>query len=348
MDFMEEMDTFYVLCLSIFLALIGFLFLIRKTNFYRNSNSPKTKSFFWNLSITLTLIISVFLLGESYFRFFVNTTDSFMISKLSRRWQKSHVKYNNTEVRDNIDYLPQIGAQKRRISIIGDSFTQGQGIDDVEDRFGNLLRERFPNLEIHIFAQPGSNTNNQISNIKNLINSGYEFDMVILAYCLNDVDYFMPNSEMVYKKIHSFQNKLNYLLTESYFLNTMAFRFFAQYDSEAKKYSSFLINGYEDKIWSQEKNKLLQFKYLINKAGGSLVVLSFPFLQNSFENYQFKTAHEKINLFWKQQNTPHIDLLPVFKPYLGNTLTVNSWDAHPNEFAHLLVADTLDVLLSKK
>jgi hypothetical protein len=37
-----------------------------------------------------------------------------------------------------------------------------------------------------------------------------------------------------------------------------------------------------------------------------------------------------------------LDLWPVLKPHLGEGLTVNRFDAHPNERAHALAAEAIE------
>ena len=71
------------------------------------------------------------------------------------------------------------------------------------------------------------------------------------------------------------------------------------------------------------------------------MVVTFPFLQHSAENYPFHEIHTQLDDFWKSQNIPHLDLYKSFEPYLGKTLTVNRYDAHPNELSNKLAADEI-------
>src|ERR1043166_10236465 len=81
-----------------------------------------------------------FLGGEIYYRFIYDTTDSFNYTKVSRRWQARHYQKNAQTVRDNVNYQLRIPPVKRRITFIGDSFTAGHGVKNVEDRFANRNR----------------------------------------------------------------------------------------------------------------------------------------------------------------------------------------------------------------
>jgi hypothetical protein len=48
-----------------------------------------------------------------------------------------------------------------------------------------------------------------------------------------------------------------------------------------------------------------------------------------------------LDLFWKELKVPHLDLLPVYAGCSSKALTVNAHDAHPNELANAMAADTI-------
>lgn len=315
---------------------------------FKNEEKKKSRIIFWNVSITLFLLSILFVSGETYFRFYVDTTDSFAISKLSKRWMKRYFHENNAKIRDNIPYESKKTPGKRRLTIIGDSFTNGQGIKNINKRFGNILRSKYPKLEIHIFGHSGSNTITEIDHIENLNKINYEFDVVMLAYCLNDVDFYIPESEKIYKRIHAFQNNLTYLAKNSYLINNLSFRYFAYTEPDCKNYTDFVLRGYYGNEWKKQKKSLTELTNLIEKSGGSLFTMTFPFLQQEYKDYRFIDAHRKINTYWESRNIKHIDLLPIYKPYLGEQLIVNKYDAHPNEFAHSLAAETVELFLKGK
>jgi hypothetical protein len=50
--------------------------------------------------------------------------------------------------------------------------------------------------------------------------------------------------------------------------------------------------------------------------------------------------------FWSDQQVPYLDLLSVYAGLPTARLTVNSFDAHPNEFAHALAATAIKEFLS--
>ena len=80
-----------------------------------------------------------------------------------------------------MDYSLELSG-KRRITFIGDSFTAGHGVADVEERFVNQIRTMRPDLEIHAIARNGWDTSHEIDNLEKLWQLCYEFDQAVLVY----------------------------------------------------------------------------------------------------------------------------------------------------------------------
>jgi hypothetical protein len=62
--------------------------------------------------------------------------------------------------------------------------------------------------------------------------------------------------------------------------------------------------------------------------------------------YPWQFVHDELGQLWRDLNVPHLDLLPVFANLPPTRLTVNRFDAHPNEFANQLAAEAIDRFLS--
>ena len=99
-----------------------------------------------NLLVLLFFLCFVPLAGEIWFRFCCDNTDSLEYTKVCKRWFKRHWRENTTGFRDNVDYFNAIEPGKRRVTFVGDSFTAGHGVKEVEDRFVNRLRKAHPGM----------------------------------------------------------------------------------------------------------------------------------------------------------------------------------------------------------
>lgn len=289
------------------------------------------------------LLCSLIILGaEVYYRFIYDTTDSFGLTKVAKKWHMRHYKYNNYNVRDSVDYNPKLSG-KRRITFFGDSFTAGHGINNVENRFANKIRKLRPEFEIHVMAGNGWDTAKQLGTMVELAQNGYEFDNVVLVYVLNDISDLVPEWSKILDRIYSI--KPAFLFEYSYFFNILYFRSYSKIDPDVANYYGFVNDAYNSEIWDRQKQLLTSIKDGMDARGIKFSVIIFPFMHDIGEDYKYEEVHEKIDNFWKSLNVPYLDLLTVYKSYSSKQLVVNKNDAHPNKFAHSLASKAIDKFL---
>jgi hypothetical protein len=294
-----------------------------------------------NLLVLLFLGAVLFLAGETWFRFFRDTTDAFNSSLTSRRWFARHFHVNNLRVRDNVDYELRRMPGRPRISIIGDSFAAGHGVTDVERRFGNLLRSALPESEVHVLGHPGFDTGQETALIRLLASIGYEFDTVVLVYCLNDIGDLLPEWRRTLERLDAESKPSGWLAGNSYFVNTLSHRWRSRRDPAIRGYFDGMKQAYQGAAWTEQQVELARLHEAVAAQGARLVVVTFPFMHVLGPDYEWKFAHEQLDAFWRAQKVPHLDLLPVFAGHRPAGMTVNRWDAHPSERAHALAADAM-------
>jgi hypothetical protein len=282
-----------------------------------------------------------FLLAECYYRFLRDTTDSFSCTRSSDRWFGRHYHVNNALARDNIDYQLRIAPGKRRVTFLGDSFTVGHGIKDVEDRFANLIRLAFPEVEVHVAAHVGFETGNELNTVNFLAGNGYEFDQVMLVYNLNDISDLLPEWRKTLERIQGGRTQTGWLALNSYFINTLYFHYKAARDPDFTNYFSQVRTAYEGPTWMKQRERLLEVRRAVEANGGHLSVVTFPFLHALGPDYAFRDAHAMLGQFWSEQGVPQLDLLATFQGIPPGELVVNRFDAHPNEHAHQLAAEAI-------
>jgi hypothetical protein len=257
-----------------------------------------------------------------------------------------HWRTNGAGCRDNIEYQPEIRPGKRRVTFVGDSFTAGHGIKDVEARFANRLRAMHPDWEIHVLANVGLDTGPEIALLKKAFYRGYQLDEVVLVYCLNDVgDLLLAPGGPFEGKLPAFDQTGPWFIRGSYFLDLFYNRYQAGRNPFVKNYFSFVKQGYRGEYWEAQKKRLEAFRDLVEAHGGHLSVVTFPFLHALGPNYDYGFVHEELDRFWKSQRVPDLDLLPVYAGRAASKLTVNAHDAHPNEFANELAAEAINRVL---
>ena len=283
--------------------------------------------------------------GEFYYRFVYDTTDALSLTKVSQRWFQRHSVINGAGMRDNLPgypFRPQPG--QRRVTFIGDSFTEGHGVADVEKRFVNLVRSRHPEWEVHMFAKLGADTGAELATLHQLIDMTYRLDVVVLVYCPNDISDIVPECKAILTRIHG-DGESNYLVQHSYLVNLLYWRWRAARDPGVREYSRILVGAYEGPLWEEQERRLTEFESTVRSANGRLLVVTFPFLDELAEDSPVRRVHDRLVAFWRRLGTPNLDLREMYAAHAGEELVVNRHDSHPNERAHALAADAIEAFL---
>jgi hypothetical protein len=292
--------------------------------------------------LVLAMLLSTLFAGlEVYYRYVYDQTDSWGLARAGRRWFERHVHLNNAGVRDDGDYRYQRTAGRRRVTFVGDSFTAGHGVRDVKRRFANLVRAERPRWEVHCLAVPGFDTPQTIEQLDRLRREGYELDVVVLVYCLNDIGQVVPESFELLPRLYADLENEGFLLRSSYAVNTLYYRYRWRADPALDDYFGYTRRHYSGEPWRKQRIALDTLRNSVEEAPGNLMVVTFPFLHRLDGEYGFDDAHRALGDHWRQRGVPHLDLLPTFRRQSSADVTVNRWDAHPNERAHRMAADAL-------
>jgi len=292
----------------------------------------------WTLALTL-------LAAETAFALFYDTTDTFALCKVSKRWYDRHVQLNNMGFRDRKSFAPRKDPGRRRIVLLGDSFAFGHGIKDPADRFGDLVEARCVQAshgtwELYNLSQPGLPTSLMLERLDQLADDGFEFDVLLLAYNLNDVEDLDENSRMIVGTIILDQPS-NWVLSECYLPNFLYYRTAQFSRPEVRSYFDWLTAAYEGEEWERQQAQLDELRGWCDRHEVQLLVVEFPFLHLLGDNYKFKEVHQTLDDYWRSHSVPVLDLLDVLQPHVAEGLTVNRFDGHPNERAHALAAEAI-------
>lgn len=313
------------------------------------AKSPSLKRLLLGNLFLLALLLSLMLLfGEIYYRFLYDSTDALGYTKVSKRWYQEHWRSNSSDCRDNVDYSLRRKAETRRVSFVGDSFTAGHGIADVNNRFANRIRQRHPEWEVHVLAQPGFDTGNELNYLQSSVEQGYQLDEVVLVYCLNDVADMFPEWVEAVARVRRTEKASNWLLRGSYCLNTLYYRLSVRRSSDAESYFQYIKEGYRGTVWESQKARLKAIRDFVESHGGHLAVVTFPFLHSLGPDYEYQFAHDELNQLWRELGVPHLDLLSIYHDLPSKKLVVNRFDGHPNEYANRLAARAIDTFLTEQ
>ena len=310
---------------------------------HRGESVPTRALVAGNALAAAALVFGLLFVGEVYWRFVFDSTDSFGLTKVSRRWVERHVERNAQGFRDDVDYwrTPPVGAS-HRLTFLGDSFLAGYGVDDVRDRFANRLRAARPDWDVQVLARFGSDTRQALRDLRDWIDRGHRLERVVLVYCLNDIQGASPAAALHDARIERYRtHEPGWLVRHSFLLDRLSFRLRAAFDPALADYFGLLARDYRGAAWSVQKTHLDALVELARDEGVDLRVVTFPFLHALGDDYAFREAHERLDAFWASRGVPHLDLLDVFEGDDPDDLVVNDWDAHPNVDAHARAAEAM-------
>ncbi len=170
--------------------------------------------------------------------------------------------------------------------------------------------------------------------------------MIILAYNLNDIAYLMEKNQEMQERIQRWDRKKGFLASKSFFFNTWYFRYLASQDKDIATYYGFVRDAYFSSEWHQQTKNFRSFSSYSKQMNWKLMVVTFPFLHSLGEDYAYHDVHKNLAGVWSSLGVPYLDLFFDFDQYVPRELVVNSYDAHPNEKAHRIAAESISKFIS--
>lgn len=273
---------------------------------------------------------------------FYDETDSFSLTNASQRWYAIHVQTNAAGFRDARPFPPKLPESAEYIGFAGDSFTFGHGVE-AEDRFSNRIAARLRathpgQFVVSNLGLPGVDLRQLRDRLlPEWIAEGADFDVLVYICVLNDIEYFDERTGQHYQTVARLKPRF-FLFRETYFYNLLYIRLRLLQRPEVRNYYGYLQASYEGESWRRFRRKLLELDGLCRRNGIELRIVIFPFLHNLGPDYPFREAHRKLRDLCREQEIRCLDLEPILSDHADEGLTVNPFDAHPNERAHEVAA----------
>jgi hypothetical protein len=339
MDFLYGLPVTYVLGLALWigagLLAVRWLLLARR----RFKDQPGRLRLV-HAGLSLWMLLAVLTLGEVYFAFVYDTTDSFNTTNTSAVWYRRHVRLNNEDFRDARNLERERPAGTTGIWFIGDSFTLGHGVPRVEDRFSDrvaaaLEREAPGKFVVNTLADLGAHTETMRVWLQTFWEHGYEPpEVVVYVLCLNDIQPFLPESVESDRPPRRFWDPV---VDRSFLLDFVRSRLWER-RAGARDWYGDMAQGYTGEPGQRLLQEIDRLHGLCRSHNVELRVVIFPFLHNLGPDYPFAAAHRRIATHCRDTEIPVLDLRPVLEPHRAEGLMVNRFDSHPNERAHALAA----------
>jgi hypothetical protein len=264
-----------------------------------------------------------------------------------------YVHVNREKFRDQ-DHTVERKANTRRLLVVGDSFAYGQGINRVEDRFGEQLAKQLTestgeNWEAINASLGGTNTLDHIKFIQSM--QAYQPNLVILLYVFNDIVYLSPNPSQVPQAEATRVNSglglgrvdpirmlyLNSYLFQEAYVRILIILYNHWYFGENENEKTNLYN--DRAILTAHLSDLSRFVSIAAQTGAVVAVVPFDNIITVNADYLHRYTD-----FVNEALSFGIPMWPVERAFMGydfDQLTVNKLDGHPNELANHLVAEVV-------
>jgi hypothetical protein len=322
----------------------GFIFLLayninRET--LREMGQKLSKSWLAGLMITLTTIVLIFAGAEAYLRIAYITTDGYGFTAMNYHWYNNFY-WNHLNSLGYRDYEPRPDDPNnpfKRVMVVGDSFTAGHGIDNLDDTFPQVLeRELGDGYDVNLVAKSGWD---MIDYEAWLNNYPLKPDIVVLSYYLNDIDYLMegdsnPNNNFVFPtdpNINWFV--LNFFTPNFVYYNLLQFTS----SNRTNNFQMSLVDAHLDaNLWSQETPRIDSFVQWNKDHETRLIVLVWPMIRAVDASVP---ATAKVKAYFEELGAEVVDMTDILKGKNSAEMVVNRYDAHPSIAADKLAADAL-------
>lgn len=289
------------------------------------------------VALTLQVLASVVLGLEMTFTHVPQST-GIAGSLAQDRWQALHWRPVNRQGFRDREHTAEELASRRVIAVVGDSFTAGYGIADVDDRFSDRLAARVASgWTVVNLGSSGADTRAELGNLRSF---GHHADVVVLGYFLNDIDGAASAAGLRGENRIPLPRRalrIAPLARRSYFAEYLFQRWSA--DAMRKPVERYFSAAYTDpRVLGRHRDELLRFVRYGSRHGSKVVVVAFPHLLDLAGS---RPVIDWLRGVMADAGVPVLDVSPLVEPLPPRRRIVSTMDPHPSVATHHLVGDAL-------
>ncbi len=311
------------------------------------SSLRRHKTIVQNILLLLCVVIIIVATSETILRWQLSEkTFGSGFGPNSIRFNAEHVHLNTDKMRDR-EFSVLKPKNTIRIAGLGDSFTFGSGIKNVNDTFLKLIEKKLNSqegrnvqYEVLNFGIAGRDTEDELNILKEKALK-YDPDIIIISYVLNDfknVDSEVKVSKK-YVEIVPFASLWLRNLLYSYAIAEMKLNKIMEKvglkitpeDVTRREFESEINKKYNAALFDE-------IGKIARERDRKVVVVIFPLLYQ-LKDYRFSEIHEFVRSASEKNGFFVIDLYTTYKEYEESEIIVNKYDTHPNELGHSIAAD---------
>jgi len=306
----------------------------------RWTKPSKLRSVLMKGSVTVSTVICLFLLLEIVFYSSFAITDGSGFTLASRRWSEKYWHPINSLGYRDVEHPPAEFQNKQVIFIVGDSFAAGYGINQIENRFSNILQRNLG--EEYLVVNVAQSNWGTAQEYKAILSYPYPPKKIVLSYYLNDIHRVAAKAGLIRPGLIEYPHNpvLRFSINRSYFLNFVYWRLYRfQNKATIENFWERLKLSYADpNVWAAHEAELEQIVTYTRNQGIDLTVVVFPHLTAVKDSAPITS---KVTEFFERNKVRVLNLQPMLEGRDPATMIVNSLDPHPNEALNREVAELL-------
>lgn len=269
-------DNIFVRLAKISLLLLILIELLRLF-YYGIVKNPKAPRLLANVMTLVVPTVAILVFLEIGFMFVAQSHEG-GLTKASNIWfERYWPPVNAAGYRDN-EHTDTLG--KKKVLVIGDSFTAGHGLKSIDDRYANILAKKLgtQKFDVYNLGISGSDTRDEYARFEK---SGIKPDMLILQYFPNDIERaakdngLLPAASRPYSDVPGY---LGFLFRHSYLFNYV---YWQLPHNSAATFVDYTQKAYTDPATIRDHLRDLgQFVAVRDKYKIPMYAVMFPFSHN--------------------------------------------------------------------
>ena len=261
--------------------------------------------------------------------------------------------YTRDTCRDR-DPPPRV-ARVPRVLVVGDSFSEGQGVR-ANEVFTRALERRLADVHAELFncGRRGRDFPELRTYFPNLL-ARHEPDLVVYAMLLNDPvkspafsarqrylnDWILDRRHMV---PDAQSEREPWWSSRLYALGRDAYEA-VRVGRETSAWYADMVGEPNRAGWNETQRQIAEMDALTRARGGHFVVVLLPLLTGLDGPYPFAAADAEISRAMRARHIEFHDMLPALAGRDPRALWVHPVDMHPNERAHALLGAALEPIV---
>ncbi len=275
----------------------------------------------------------------------------------SKYWQVNQLGYRDTELN------PESDQDKFKIAILGDSFVAGHGIEDVNDRFSNILGNQLgSNYRVYNMGLNGADTQAEFDK---LVTFPIKPNLIVLVHYPNDIQRVPDRSaesscaddniNLVYAQLLNLSLskgiiQYSYLLNYFYYKFESAVKIFPNThrgkttkdhmleDHNRNNYQSFYLR---EGMFREHLQNLNRFIAITEREGIPLMIMLIPETWDETIDYSGEYINKPLGRFFSQRGIPVLDLYILLKQIPIEERVVSNRDAHLSVISNKQIGSVL-------